>query len=444
MVADSMNAACDKGNSSSKEDRYYVHLGWLIVLFGVIGFLGWALWAPLDAGVAIEAKVIVSGNRKAVQPLAGGKIQKIHVVEGERVEAGQVLVELDSTLTSNQFDSLRLQYLTRLATMNRLTAERDGLPEVHFDESLLQEWESNPQIEAIVLVQQQLFDSRLRAQKAMQDGLEATLRGTLEQIDSVQRILRSREDQRRGFDRQLESQRILVDEGLLARNRFLEAERQYYQLLGSIADDQGRLGSLKESVNEAKAQLVSLQAQYQKELRTELSEVRTYMTDLQSRLNTAQYEVENSNVISPATGIVAGLSVFTHGGVVNPGEKLMDIVPLNEPLMVEGHLPVSEVDKVHSGLQVELEFMAFSRTTTPKRLGTVRTVSADRMEDSKNQPYYRIEINVSDLQGQEIAPGLSLVPGMPVTAFIKTGERTLMAYLLKPLRDRTRLALTEN
>ena len=161
-------------------------------------------------------------------------------------------------------------------------------------------------------------------------------------------------------------------------------------------------------------------------------------------MNTAQYEVENSNVISPATGIVAGLSVFTHGGVVNPGEKLMDIVPLNEPLMVEGHLPVSEVDKVHSGLQVELEFMAFSRTTTPKRLGTVRTVSADRMEDSKNQPYYRIEINVSDLQGQEIAPGLSLVPGMPVTAFIKTGERTLMAYLLKPLRDRTRLALTEN
>jgi protease secretion system membrane fusion protein len=278
----------------------------------------------------------------------------------------------------------------------------------------------------------------------MQDGLEATLRGTLEQIDSVQRILRSRDDQRRGFDRQLESQRILVDEGLLARNRFLEAERQYYQLLGSIADDQGRLGSLKESVNEAKAQQVSLQAQYQKELRTELSEVRTYMTDLQSRLNTAQYEVENSNVISPATGIVAGLSVFTHGGVVNPGEKLMDIVPLNEPLMVEGHLPVSEVDKVHSGLQVELEFMAFSRTTTPKRLGTVRTVSADRMEDSKNQPYYRIEINVSDLQGQEIAPGLSLVPGMPVTAFIKTGERTLMAYLLKPLRDRTRLALTEN
>ncbi|MHA6194318.1 HlyD family type I secretion periplasmic adaptor subunit [Pseudomonas wadenswilerensis] len=439
-----MNVAFDKGSSSSREDRYYVRLGWLIVLFGVIGFLAWALWAPLDAGVAIDAKVVVSGNRKAVQPLAGGKVQKIHVVEGERVQAGQVLVELDSTLTSNQLDSLRLQYASRLASNNRLTAERDGMPEVRFDESLLQERESNPQIETIIRTQQQLFDSRLRAQKAMQDGMEATLRGTREQIDSVQRILRSREDQRRGFDRQLESQRILVDEGLLARNRFLEAERQYHQLLGSIADEQGRLGSLKESVNEAKAQLVSQQAQYQKELRTELSEVRTYLADLLSRLNSAQYEVANSKVISPATGIVAGLSVFTHGGVVNPGERLMDIVPLNEPLMVEGRLPVAEVDKVHPGLQVELEFMAFSRTTTPKLMGTVKTVSADRMEDSNNQPYYRIDINVSDLQGQEISPGLSLVPGMPVTAFIKTGERTLMAYLLKPLRDRTRLALTEN
>lgn len=439
-----MNAACDKGKLSSKEGRYYINLGWLIILFGIIGFLVWALWAPLDAGVGIEAKVIVSGNRKVVQPVVGGKIQKIHVVEGERVRVGQVLVELDDTLTSNQFDSLRLQYLSRLAAKNRLMAERDGISEVRFDEKLLRERESNPQIDEIIHAQRQLFDSRRRVQQAILDGIEATLRSKREQVGGLQKILRSREDQRRGFDRQLESQRLLVNEGLLARNRFLEAERQYYQLLGSIADDQGRLGSLKESINESQAQLVSQHANYQKELRTELSEARTQIADLLSKLNTAQYELANMKITSPAAGIVAGLSVFTQGGVVNSGDRLMDIVPLNEPLIVEGRLPVTEVDNVHAGLQVELEFVAFSRATTPKLMGTVKTVSADRMEDSHNQPYYRIEINVNDLQGHEISPGLLLMPGMPVTAFIKTGERTLMEYLLKPLRDRTRLALTEN
>jgi protease secretion system membrane fusion protein len=259
----------------------------------------------------------------------------------------------------------------------------------------------------------------------------------------VQRILHSRQDQRRGFDRQLESQRLLVEEGLLARNRFLEAERQYSQLLGLIADDQGRLGSLKENINESEARLASQRAGYQKELRTELNDTRIYMEDLLLKLNTAQYDVANMKVVSPTAGVVAGLSVFTHGGVVNAGDRLMDIVPLNEPLTVEGRLPVTEIDKVHNGLQVELEFMAFSRATTPKLMGTIKTVSADRMEDSQDQPYYRVEINVDDLQGHEISPGLLLMPGMPVTAFIKTGERTLMEYLLKPLRDRTRLALTE-
>ncbi|WP_458129925.1 HlyD family type I secretion periplasmic adaptor subunit [Pseudomonas sp. Z2-11] len=438
-----MNAPYGKENPPFKHDRYYTCLGWLVILLGVIGFLGWAFLAPLDAGVSIEAKVIVSGNRKSVQPLAAGKIEKIHIMEGDRVQAGQLLVELDSTFTLNQYNSLRLQYFSKLAAKNRLMAERDGISEVRFDEKLLRDLGNNIQIDEIIRAQQELFDSRLGTQRAIFDEIEAAMRGTREQISSVQRILQSRQEQRRGFDRQLESQRLLVDEGLLARNRFLEAERQYSQLLGLIADDQGRLGSLKESINESKARLASQRASHQKELRAELNDTRIYMADLLLKLDTAQYDVANMKIVSPTAGIVAGLSVFTRGGVVNAGDRLMDIVPLNEPLSVEGRLPVTEIDKIHSGLQVELEFMAFSRATTPKLIGTIKTVSADRMEDSKNQPYYRIEINVNNLQGQEISPGLLLMPGMPVTAFIKTGERTLMAYLLKPLRDRTRLALIE-
>lgn len=426
------------------EDGHYVRVGWLIVLVGVIGFFAWAMLAPLDAGVPVEAKVVVSGNRKAVQPVAAGKVQRILVVEGERVQEGQVLVELVPTVPTNELDSLRFQYLSSLASENRLVAERDGLGQIRFDDRLAQaERDGNLQVAEIIQAQQQLFDSRRSAQQATLGGLDATLRGARQQRDSLQRTLRAWRDQRLTFERQLVGQRSLADDGLLARNRLLESERQYLQLAGSMADDEGRLALLQGQVQEYELRLIQQRENYQKELRTALAETRTRTADLHARLDSAQYELANTQITAPAEGIVAGLAVFTRGGVVGVGDKLMDIVPLDQPLMVEGRLPVQEVDKVHAGQPVELEFMAFSRASTPKLPGTVKTVSADRLEDAQGIPYYHVEMSVDDLQGREMLPGLLLQPGMPVTAFVKTGERTMMSYLLKPLRDRARLALTE-
>lgn len=439
-----INLIDPKDELLSVDDRHFVRLGWLVVLVGVVGFLVWALLAPLDAGVPVEAKVVVSGNRKAVQPMAGGKVLRILVVEGERVQEGQPLVVLEPNVAANQLDALRFQYLSSLATENRLMAERDGLEAIRFDERLLQaERDGYPQGGEILQAQQQLFASRRSAQRATLGGLEATLRGTQEQRDSLRRILRSRREQRVGFARQLESQRALADDGLLARNRLLEAERQYLQLAGMVADDEGRLGLLQGQVQEYQLRLIQQREDYQKELRTTLAETRARTADLQSRLENAQYEVSNTQILAPTEGIVAGLAVFTEGGVVSAGDKLMDIVPLDKPLIVEGRLPVQSVDKVQAGQPVELEFAAFNRASTPKLPGTVKTVSADRLEDSQGVPYYHIEISVDDLQDRELLPGMRLQPGMPVTAFVKTGERTLMNYLFKPLRDRAHLALTE-
>ncbi|QTF10649.1 HlyD family type I secretion periplasmic adaptor subunit [Brenneria izadpanahii] len=433
-----------KDDLLSVDDSHFVRLGWLIVLVGVAGFLSWALLAPLDAGVPVEAKVVVSGNRKAVQPIVGGRVQRILVAEGDTVRQGQVLVMLEPNVAANQFDSLRFQFLSNLATENRLVAERDGLANIRFDKRLLQaEREGNLLAEEIIQAQQQLFDSRRSAQQATLDGLEATLLGLREQRDSLQRILQSRRDQRETFERQLAGQRTLADDGLLARNRLLESERQFLQLAGSVADDQGRLAQLQGQVREYQLRLIQQREDYQKELRTMLAETRTRTADLGSRLDSAQYDVANMQILAPTEGIVAGLAVFTQGGVVSAGDKLMDIVPLDQPLMVEGRLPVQEVDKVQTGQPVELAFDAFNRASTPKLAGTVKTVSADRLEDPQGAPYYHVEISVDDLQNREALPGLQLQPGMPVTAFVKTGERTLMNYLLKPLRDRTRLALTE-
>lgn len=175
-----------KDDLLSVDDRHFVRLGWLIVLVGVVGFLGWAMLAPLDAGVPVDAKVVVSGNRKAVQPISGGKVQRILVTEGQRVKEGQVLVVLEPNVASNQLDSLQFQFLSSLATENRLIAERDGLNDIRFDERLRQaEREGNLQAAEIIQAQRQLFDSRRSAQQATLGGLEATLRGLREQSDSL-------------------------------------------------------------------------------------------------------------------------------------------------------------------------------------------------------------------------------------------------------------------
>jgi len=429
----------------SADARRPVRVGWLIVLAGVVGFFAWALLAPLDAGVPVEAKVVVSGNRKAVQPVAGGKVQRILVTEGQAVQSGQVLLVLEPTVAASQLDSLRFQFFSSLASENRLTAERDGLTEIRFDARLLQRArEGDPQTAEILQAQRQLFSSRRSVQQATLDGLQAALRGATEQRDSLRRSLHARKEQRTAFERQLAGQRALADEGLLARNRLLEAERQYLQLTGSIADDEGRLGHLQSQVQETQSRLVQSREDYQKELRTLLAETRTRSADLQARLDSARYEVANTQITAPEAGIVAALAVFTEGGVVSAGERLMDIVPLNAPLLVEGRLPVQSVDKVYAGQSVELEFSAFNRAATPKLPGTVKTVSADRLEDAQGLPYYHVEIGVDGLNERELLPGLTLQPGMPVTAFVKTGERTLMNYLFKPLRDRVRHALTED
>lgn len=249
----------------SVDERYFVRLGWLIVLVGVMGFLGWAMLAPLDAGVPVEAKVVVSGNRKAVQPITGGRVERILVSEGQRVQAGQVLVVLEPNVAANQLDSLQFQFFSSLAMENRLMAERDGLSDIRFDERLLQAGQAGQaQGAEIIQAQRQLFDSRRRAQQITLDGLEATLRGLREQRDSLQRILQSRLSQREAFERQLAGQRSLAADGLLARNRLLESERQFLQLAGAVADDQGRLAQLQGQVQEYQLRLVQQREDYQR------------------------------------------------------------------------------------------------------------------------------------------------------------------------------------
>ena len=424
------------------DDTRYSRLGWLLMLGGFLGFLGWAALAPLDKGVAVSGKVMVSGHRKVVQHPSGGLVERIDVRDGDKVDAGQVLIRLKETPLLGQAQSLRSQFYGSLASEARLNAERDGAASVSFPVELTA-LVSEPEVASNLVLQRQLFDSRRQALLLDQQGVDESIAGAEAQLRGVRESQASKVLQRTALAEQLQGLRELAREGYIPRNRLLDSERVYAQVLGSISEDYGRIGQLQRQVLEMRLKIRQLAEEYQKEVRTQLADTRVRTEDLRNRLASAEFELANSQLRAPVAGIVVGLDVFTEGGVIKPGQALMEIVPQGEPLLVEARVPVELADKVHPGLPVELMFSAFSQSTTPRVAGEVTLVSADRQVDERtDEPYYTLRAQVSDAGMAQLA-GLQIRPGMPVEAFVRTGERSMLNYLFKPLLDRTHMALVE-
>ncbi|MFJ4139672.1 HlyD family type I secretion periplasmic adaptor subunit [Pseudomonas fragi] len=424
------------------DDTRYSRLGWLLMLGGFLGFLGWAALAPLDKGVAVSGKVMVSGHRKVVQHPSGGIVERIDVRDGDKVAAGQVLIRLKETPLLGQAQSLRSQFYGSLASEARLDAERDGVASVSFPVELMA-LASEPEVASNLALQRQLFDSRRQALLLDQQGIDESIAGAEAQLRGVRDSQASKVLQRTALAEQLQGLRELAREGYIPRNRLLDSERVYAQVLGSISEDYGRIGQLQRQVMEMRLKIRQLAEEYQKEVRTQLADTRVRTEDLRNRLASAEFELANSQLRAPVAGIVVGLDVFTEGGVIKPGQALMEIVPQGEPLLVEARMPVELADKVHAGLPVELMFSAFSQSTTPRVAGEVTLVSADRQVDERtDEPYYTLRAQVSEAGMAQLA-GLQIRPGMPVEAFVRTGERSMLNYLFKPLLDRTHMALVE-
>ena len=434
--------AVGDSNVLQLDDTRYARLGWLLMLGGFLGFLGWAALAPLDKGVAVSGKVMVSGHRKVVQHPSGGIVERIDVRDGDKVVAGQVLIRLKETPLLGQAQSLRSQFYGSLASEARLNAERDGVASVSFPTELTA-LASEPEVASNLALQRQLFDSRRQALLLDQQGIDESIAGAEAQLRGVRDSQASKVLQRTALAEQLQGLRELAREGYIPRNRLLDSERVYAQVLGSISEDYGRIGQLQRQVLEMRLKIRQLAEEYQKEVRTQLADTRVRTEDLRNRLTSAEFELANSQLRAPVAGIVVGLDVFTEGGVIKPGQALMEIVPQGEPLLVEARVPVELADKVHAGLPVELMFSAFSQSTTPRVAGEVMLVSADRQVDERtDEPYYTLRAQVTEAGMAQLA-GLQIRPGMPVEAFVRTGERSMLNYLFKPLLDRTHMALVE-
>jgi len=422
----------------------YARLGWLIILLGVGGFLLWAFLAPLDKGVPLGGTVAKESNRKAVQHLVGGTVQEILVRDGDVVKAGQVLVRMNPVLARSAFDMTQGQYFTVRATEARLSAERDGQSKIVFPPEL-EARRGEPRLAEMMRLQQQLLVSRQTSLRNELNAFDENVAGLRLQMSAMQESRDSKNRQAGFLKEQLDSTRNLAREGFVARTRLLELERANAELSGDISEDIGQVGRLQRQVMEMTLRRSQRNEEYQKEVRTMLADVRREAEALGARLAGQNFELTNAEVRAPAAGTVVGLAVFTQGGVVPAGFRMMDIVPSGDPLIVEGQLPVNLVDKVQPGLKIDLIFSAFNVNRTPHIEGEITQVSADRSVDERSgMPFYVVRAKVTPQGARDIARHrLGIRPGMPVELFVRTGERTMMNYLLKPLSDRMHSSMSE-
>ncbi len=416
----------------------YLNIGGGLVVIGFIGFLLWAGLAPLDKGVAVTGLLVVAENRKVIQPLQGGRIQQLHVTEGDEIVSGQLLVTLDDTAIRNQRDNLQHQYLSALAQEARLTAEQNDLDVITFPQALL-EHATQPAVERNIILQQQLLHHRRQAHLSEIARLSTQLTRHQARLDGLQAMRSNHQRQSNLFQQQLDSVQLLAKDGYIAKNKLLEMESQLTSLQARVEQGTSDIAEAHKLIDETEQHVLQRREQYQSENSEQLAKAQQNTQELVQCLNIAEYELSHTRIFAPVSGSVIALAQHTVGGVVSSGQALMEIVPIGQPLFVEAQLPVELIDKVAVGLPVDLNFSAFNQSNTPRLQGSVWRIGADRIQPPPTSPpYYPLTVAI-DLDPTELA----IRPGMAVDVFIRTGERSLLSYLFKPFTDRLHLALAE-
>ncbi|WP_231990390.1 HlyD family type I secretion periplasmic adaptor subunit [Nitrosomonas ureae] len=432
----------DLSTQVKTDETTYTKLGWWIVLAGFCGFVLWSSIAPLDKGVPVMGTVTVASHLQAVQHQTGGIIDDILVKEGDHVKLGQILVRMNDVQIKAQAEITRSQLYAARAIEARLLAERDGANEITFPKELLGSG-NDPRVTNNISIQNQLFSARKLALQHEIAAIGESTAGLKLQLRGLEASMASKKQQLKFLEEQLFSLRDLAMDGFVPHNRVLELERTYTQLTGDISSGIGDIGRTQRQITELEQRRIHRLQEYQKEVRQALSDVQREAEALSNRLIGQDFELANVEVKAPVDGIVVGMNVFTKGGVISPGFKLMDIVPSDDMLIITGQVPVHLIDKIHVDLPVDLIFSALNQKKTPNIPGIVTQVSADRLIDEHSGfPFYSIKAKVTP-EGMKQLTDEQIRAGMPVEIFIKTGERSLMNYLFKPILDRVHSSLSE-
>lgn len=417
-------------------------IGWWALGIGLGVFMLWAALAPLDEGVPAQGMVSIDTKRKAVQHLTGGIVKEVLVHEGARVTEGQLLIRLDDANARANYEGARQRYLGLRAIQGRLLAEQAGLSTISFHPDL-QAAGQDPLIRQHMSTQEQLLQARRASLRADLQSIEESIRGQQAVVESYGSIVVNRRSQLALLTEELNNTRSLVKDGYAPRNRQLELERMVAESSASITDLAGNTARARQAIAELRQRAISRQQEYRKEVESQQADVSREVLAEAEKYRALQNDLERIEIKAPASGQVVGLAVQTVGGVVGAGAKLMDIVPENEPLLLETRVEPHMIDRVRAGLPVDIRFSSFSHAPELVVDGKVVSVSADLLTDpATNMGYYLARVAVTP-EGVKSLGKRQMQPGMPVQVVFRTGERSLLTYMLHPLTKRMAASMKE-
>lgn len=398
------------------------------------GFGAWAAFAPLAGAAVASGVVAAAGENQKVQHLEGGIIKDILVREGERVEAGQILFELDPTAAEAQQNRLENQVVALSARIARLTAERDGGEHLTFSDELVRRAEASG-VSHLLSEQEKEFSARLERYRQEIVILRQRVKALEDQIAGMAFQETAINRQLEVVQEEAERKKSLLDRGLTDRSEYTALLRSEAELVGQLGQMQSSILGAKTQIVEAEEQLARLTTQRIETAASELNDVRGELSAAEEQLRAATAVLDRVQVRAPSDGIVVETVYNTIGSVVQPGDTLLELLPTDDELVIEARISPQDVDVVVPGQPANMRFSALNARTTPVVPGTVTYISADRFIDQNTQmPYYTARISITDELPEEITED-QIYPGMPVEAYIRTGERTFLDYLTRPISD---------
>ena len=429
-----MSKQQDKSEQRFFSPSPYMIFGYvtIILTFGVFGT--WAATAPLASGVVARGVVSVEGNRKTVQHLEGGIVTNIIVKEGDFVEEGDALLELDKTQALGNYAVWDTRMQSLRAQEARLIAESVGNDEIEFPEDLLAS--KTPEVEVMVRLQKNLFDDRQKTR----DGKIAILKARIDQlnkaIEGYGNQLEAYDKQFQSMDEELKRLEEGKKKGVVATNQISRLQRNYFEVQSDRASIDAEISKSRETIAETELQIFQTEQEYVERAVNEYKDTRDQLGEVEEKARVTKNILDRTVIRAPINGKVQSLRIHTTSGVIKPADALLDIVPIDDDLIVNAQIRPIDIDNIHPDADVEVRFAAFSAKTTPAIFGKITVLSKDVIEakNPNQEPFYRAFVKVEDEDIPDELKG-RLVAGMPADVIVSTGERTLVEYLIKPLID---------
>lgn len=405
-------------------------------------FVLFALFLPIESASVAQGFVVVESSRKTVQHLEGGIVKKLNVSEGTFVKKGDILVELSDTQARASYDLLHQQAMTLLGNEARLLAMVTNANEIKWPDDF-KKYADQEVVKKIMYLQTNLFISDTNSLKGQIEILESKIKQSKDEINALQEQIGSKKQQLGFIEEEIKAVSYLEQRKLIEKPRLWSLQREQARLRGDIATAEQDIAKANEGIGETRQRIITIKDSTQKDNLKELNDIQSKLTEILERRKNAKDIFDRTYIRSTQAGTVVNLQQHTLGGVIRPGEPILDIVPKQDELIVEAHINPIDIAFVHVGLTAKIQLIALNQRITPSVEGTVMTVSADTLQNQQTgQRYYSVRIKVDKDQLNNIKNAV-LYPGMPVNVLIVTGKRSLFYYMISPLLDGFKKAFRE-